>query len=86
MQAGIALFHVHSHGGRGFPQFSGVDIRENAKFIPDFFKVAPQMPHGAIVLSSDSARGQMWVERRRAYLPITEFTEVGMPTRHWSAA
>jgi hypothetical protein len=86
MQAGVALFHVHSHGGRGLPQFSGVDIRENAKFVPDFFKVAPQMPHGAIVLSGDSASGQVWIERRQPYLSLTDFTEVGMPTRRWRAA
>jgi len=86
MQAGTALFHVHSHGGRGLPRFSGIDIRENAKFVPDFFKVAPQMPHGAIVLSGDSARGQIWVDRGRVPLSIAEFTEVGMPTRCWKTA
>ena len=43
----VSVFHVHSHGGRGIPRFSGVDRRESAKFVPDFLKVAPQMIHGA---------------------------------------
>ena len=25
----VAIFHVHTHGGRGVPGFSGVDVREN---------------------------------------------------------
>ena len=40
MQEGVALFHVHTHGGSGIPSFSDIDLRENAKFVPDFFKVA----------------------------------------------
>jgi len=27
MQTGAALFHVHTHGGRGLPDFSSVDLR-----------------------------------------------------------
>ena len=46
LQDGVALFHVHTHGGRGIPGFSKIDLRENAKFLPDFFKVAPQCAHG----------------------------------------
>lgn len=82
LQSGAALFHVHAHEGRGVPRFSGVDLRENAKFVPDFFKVAPQSAHGAIVLSSDTACGQIWVDRDRSYA-VTEFSQVGVPTRRW---
>ena len=84
MQDGHALFHVHTHGGRGVPQFSGIDVRD-AKFVPDFCKVAPQCVHGALVLSDDAARGQVWLDRKRPHTFIAQFTEVGAPLRVWSA-
>jgi len=46
-----SMFHVHLHEHLGTPRFSPTDTRESAKFVPDFFKVAPGMPHGAIVWS-----------------------------------
>ena len=70
----------------GVPDFSGIDMRENAKFVPDFCKVAPQCLHGAIVLSDNAARGQVWLDRNRPHTFIAEFTEVGAPLRTWSAA
>lgn len=79
----VAIFHVHSHGGIGIPDFSGVDIRENAKFVPDFLKVAPQNIHGAIVLSDSAAAGQFWVARDRHSQPISGFIEVGRPIVKW---
>jgi hypothetical protein len=86
MQAGHALFHVHTHGGRGIPGFSDVDLRENAKFIPDFFKVAPQCAHGALVLSDSAARGQVWLGRNGRPQSIGSFAEVGASVRKWSPA
>jgi len=79
----VAIFHVHSHGGIGIPNFSGVDIRENAKFVPDFLKVAPQNVHGAVVLSDNAAAGQFWVARDRHSQPISKFIEVGRPIIKW---
>ena len=81
-----AVFHVHSHGGRGVPGFSGVDVRENAKFVPNFVSVAPQCVHGAIVLSDTAAFGQVWLGRTSPQRFITAFSEVGMPIRSWRAA
>jgi hypothetical protein len=86
MQKGTALFHVHTHGGRGLPGFSSVDVRENAKFVPDFFKVSPQCIHGAVVLSDTAAFGEVWLDRHQSRALITHFTEVGMPIRTWSTA
>ena len=85
MQSGCALFHVHSHGGQGVPGFSSTDLRENAKFVPDFLKVAPQCIHGVIVLSDTAARGQVWLDRQRPHSFVT-FTEVGATIRTWRAA
>jgi len=86
MDQRVAVFHVHSHGGRGIPAFSGVDARENAKFVPNFVSVAPHGVHGAIVLSDTAAHGQVWLDRTSPQPFITAFSEVGMPIRSWSAA
>ena len=79
----VAIFHVHSHGGVGIPNFSGVDLRENAKFVPDFLKVAPQNIHGAVVLSDTAAAGQFWATRSHKSEPISSFVEVGRPILKW---
>lgn len=83
MQQRHAIFHVHTHGGHGVPGFSGVDIRENRKFIPDFFKVAPQCVHGALVLGDTAARGQVWLERHGRDFPIDDFVQVGASLMKW---
>lgn len=80
---GVAIFHVHTHGGMGMPEFSGVDVRENSKFVPDFLKVAPQNIHGAIVLSDYAAAGQFWAARDRHAQRVTRFVEVGTQIRKW---
>jgi hypothetical protein len=82
----VAIFHVHTHGGRGIPGFSGIDVSENAKFVPNFVSVAPYCVHGAIVLSDNAAFGQVWLDRKSRQPFITAFSEVGMPIRHWRAA
>jgi hypothetical protein len=83
LQEGHGMLHVHTHCGRGIPGFSGVDIRENAKFVPDFLKVAPQCVHGALVLSDEAVRGQVWFDRKGAAHPVDTFIEVGPTLRKW---
>lgn len=80
---GNALFHVHSHGGTGLPAFSGIDLRESAKFVPDFFKVAPKFAHGVIVLSSEEAIGKVWFSPKESQALIEEFSVIGAPLRKW---
>lgn len=80
-----AMFHVHRHEHRGVPTFSPVDTRENAKFIPDFWKVAPMSPHGAIVLSWDRAHGMVWDLEARTPMPLRGITAVGFPLRRLGA-
>lgn len=84
MRAGHAMFHVHTHGGDGLPSFSGVDLRENRKFIPDFFKVMSRYPHGALVLSDTVASGQIWLGRTKEPVAIDEFVVVGSSLQKWS--
>jgi hypothetical protein len=55
-----AMIHVHVHDHRGKPRFSGIDLSEYPKFIPDFWKVQPELPHGALVLSRDQAIALVW--------------------------
>jgi len=81
----VAIFNVHTHGGRGVPRFSPFDLRESAKFVPDFFKLASSRAHGAIVLSKNAAYGKIWFNAKRAEF-IGQYTEVGTPIRRWSAA
>lgn len=78
-QTRSAVLHVHLHKHFGRPGFSGVDNRENAKFVPNFFNVAPQFPHGAIVLSHDAMRGHLWLRRSGEPIPIARFSAIGAP-------
>lgn len=78
------VFNVHTHGGVGVPRFSGIDLRESAKFVPDFFNVAKRRPHGALVLSNTAAFGKVWTSGQKDGVTIDRFVEVGSPLRKWS--
>jgi hypothetical protein len=73
---GAGVFHVHMHGPSPRLWFSGTDLREQAKFVPDFFKVCAQMPHGAIVLNDKAAAGRVWFGPAQVS-HINEFNIVG---------
>ena len=75
----VGVFHVHMHEHKGQPGFSRTDLREQAKFIPDFFKVCHQLPHGAIVLSHDQAAGRVWLAPDKI-VAIPEFNVIGNQT------
>lgn len=75
----VCMFHVHMHEHRGIPSFSRVDLRESAKFIPDFWNVKPKLPHGTLVLSHNAARGLCWLPDSKNILPITDITVTGSP-------
>jgi hypothetical protein len=75
----VCMFHVHVHGHRGQPSFSGVDLRETAKFVPDFWHVRPHLVHGAIVLSLDSTAGLCWHPQYSKPFRFSEFSVVGAP-------
>lgn len=79
----IALFHVHTHGGRGRPGFSGIDLREQAKFVPTFFQTARKCPHGALVLSDNLASGNIWLVPGKPGEPIDRFVEMGAHIHKW---
>jgi hypothetical protein len=77
----VCMFLVHIHEHRGRPGFSGTDLRETAKFVPDFWHVRPHMVHGAVVLSIDSVAGLCWHPQAPAPICISEFSLVGAPMR-----
>jgi hypothetical protein len=73
----VAMFHVHRHEHYGKPGLSQVDRRESSKFVPDFFKVRPSLPHGVLVLSHDSMAGLCWTARDTHPQDIQELIVVG---------
>lgn len=76
-----SMFHVHIHEHLGRPVFSTTDHRETARFVPDFWNVQRELPHGAIVLSKDSACGKCWIPGKDDPMEISEFVSVGVPMR-----
>ena len=80
-----ALLHIHTHGGLGRPEFSGVDLQSGAEFVPGFFHSVPRMPHGMLVLSNDSATGLLWFGPEDTGSYVTEFVGVGAPYRKFGA-
>ena len=77
----LSMIHVHMHDHPGTPGFSGIDLRESAKFMPDFFHVAPKLPHCAVVLSADSATGLCWRPGRAKPTYLDAIAETGAPMR-----
>src|SRR5712692_7407108 len=60
----VGMFHVHMHDHDGPPLPSRTDLNETARFVPDFWNVKPQMPHGALILSRNSVSGRCWYPGR----------------------
>jgi len=73
----VGMFHVHMHDHCGSPRPSKTDLDETAKFIPDFWHVKPQMPHGAMIFSRDSISGRCWYPARRKPISISKLAIVG---------
>jgi hypothetical protein len=80
----LAAFHVHRHEHTGSPWFSKYDLDESSKFMPDFFHVTPGGPHGALLLSHDSATAIVWTAKGatpRLVREIVLFEPTLMPVR-----
>ncbi len=45
--------------------------------MPDFWKVCPRHPHGALILSLDSMRGEVWLPDRQNIVPFERYFVVG---------
>lgn len=80
------LLHVHTHGGRGLPGFSGVDLKSGNEFVPGFFQSCPKMPHGLLVLSDTGATGLLWLEPGKPSVSIDRFIRIDQPiVEQWGA-
>ena len=75
----MSMLHVHLHDHVGQPEFSKTDLRETEKFVPNFFHVRPELPHGALVLSRDSAVARCWIEKACHPVWADKITIVGSP-------
>lgn len=76
----VGLFHVHLHDHLGVPGPSKIDRTESARFVPDFFHVRPELPHGTFILSADRMSGLLWLRRTLRPRPISQVAIVGAPT------
>jgi len=72
----VGIAHVHMHDFPGRLWFSRTDLREQLKFMPDFFKVCRTMPHAAVVLGPSAAAGRTWLGADKIER-ITEFNFIG---------
>lgn len=75
----VGLFHVHLHDHYGRPTPSPIDLAETKRFVPDFFHIRPRLPHGAIVLSTDSVSGRIWNPTNQKPICIDQISIVGAP-------
>jgi hypothetical protein len=57
----IAILHVHLHEHAGQPGFSRTDLNSYPGLVRALQNAAPSRPHGAIVLSDDSANALIWL-------------------------
>jgi hypothetical protein len=79
----IAILHVHRHDHRGKPGFSFTDERSMREFVPGFFNACRSRPHGALVLSHDSAVGAIWTEANGPRHALRIVDVIGRPREKW---
>lgn len=80
----LSMLFVHEHAHLGMPIPSRVDLTCWRELIPNFWHVRPELPHGGLILSHDSAMGLVWVPHQTSVCPIIKFTIVGRHLRRWS--
>jgi hypothetical protein len=74
---GVSIVHAHLHDEPALPWFSRTDMHEMARFMPDFLKVRPSLPHAAVVFSIDRAAGLCWTSEAPEPIAITDVVFVG---------
>lgn len=73
----VGMFHVHLHGHRGLPRPSAVDWSEWARFVPNFWHVRPNLPHGALLLSADAIACWCWYPGRAQPDLVSRISVIG---------
>ena len=82
LTTGDVVLHVHVHQHRGRPEFSGTDNREMARLVPSFARVAPSVPHGALVFSQDEAAAI--IRSNAGTFERASVAVIGFPLTIWS--
>lgn len=85
LREAVGVFHIHMHNHPGTPSPSGADLRETAKFVPDFFHARPNLPHGALILSRDRLSGRVWFKKQGRPEAIENVRVVGSPLLSFGA-
>ena len=78
--SGLTCLQVHLHAHQGHTSFSGVDCRTIDDLKNSFRVVAPNVTHGGLVLSHDSATVRIWLPGEKAPAPA-RVVIVGFPMR-----
>lgn len=78
-----AAFHTHQHAHSGLPMLSRDDLDSLRALTPAFFGMTPG-PHGAFLLSDDTAVALAWSAANAAPQALERVTEVGFPLSTWS--
>ena len=78
---GRGVLHVHFHDWPGSPIYSKMDRTEIPRLVHSFRPVNPDVPHGMLVLSPDSARASIALPRCEVLETARQISIVGWPTR-----
>jgi hypothetical protein len=62
---GWTCLQTHLHDHLGHTSFSRIDIKTIDDLAPSFRAMAPDAPHGGLVLSRDSATARLWLPGAR---------------------
>jgi hypothetical protein len=76
--SGLSCLQIHMHDHHGQTAFSSVDCRTIDKLAWSLRVVAPDVPHGGLVLSQDSATARIWLPEAREHTP-SRVVLVGFP-------
>lgn len=79
----VAILHVHRHDHIGRPEFSYTDERSMREFVPGFFNACRSRPHGALVLSHNSAVGAIWINANGPSHSLGTVEIIGRPCEKW---
>lgn len=75
----VAALHVHMHDHEGVPRYSGVDLAEYPKHVQAMRNVGSDLPHGALLLSRDSAAALVWIPSDSRPAPGGRIVMLGRP-------
>ena len=77
---GATLVEAHSHGGRGFPEFSGSDWSGFRDWVPHVRWRLRNAPYAAIVVSGGSLDAIAWIDRDAEQVEAIELTGTLRPS------